>query len=86
MAKNANLVFYIVKKRLKPIPHDHIPTAIGKSGPMACIIYTTKPAVSREVSHAGACVLGDCVILYPMVDRRIFLIDAYLQVIDFYVC
>ena len=53
---------------------------------MACIIYTIKPAVSRKVGHAGACVLGDCVILYPMVDTRIFLIDAYLQVIDFYVC
>ena len=53
---------------------------------MACIIYPTKPAVRRNVDHAGACVLGDYVILYPMVDTRIFLIDAYLQVIDFYVC
>ena len=81
-----NLVFYIVKKNLKPIPHDHIPTAIGKIGPMACIIYTIKPAVSRKVGHAGACVLGDCVIVYPMVDTRIFFIDTYLQVIDCYVC
>ena len=74
------------KKRLKPIPHDHIPTAIGKIGPMACIIYTIKPAVSRKVGHAGACVFGDCVILYLMVETLIFRIDTYLQVIDFYVC
>ena len=47
------------KKRLKSIPHDHIPTAIGKTGPMAGIIYTTKPAVSRKIGHAGACVLDD---------------------------
>ena len=46
---------------------------------MACIIYTAKPAVSRKVGHAGACVLGDCVILYPMVDTHIFLMDAYLH-------
>ena len=46
-----------------PIPHDHIPTAIGKTGPMACFINTTEPVVSRKVGHAGAYVLGDCVIL-----------------------
>ena len=51
-------VFNIVTN-LQPIPHDHIPSAIGKTGLMACIIYTTKPAVSRKVGHAGACVFGD---------------------------
>ena len=69
-----------------PIPHDHIPFAIGKTGLMACIIYTTKPAVSRKVGHVEACVSGDWLIIYPKVDTRIFLIEACLQVIDFYVC
>ena len=44
----------------------------GKIGPIACIIYTIKPAVSRKVGHAGACVLVDCVILYLIADTHIF--------------
>ena len=48
------------QKSIKPIPHDHIPYAIGKTGLMACItICTTKPAASRMVGHAGALVLVD---------------------------
>ena len=47
------------QKSIKPIPHDHIPYAIGKTGRMACNIYTTKPAASRMVGHAEALGLGD---------------------------
>ena len=47
------------KKSIKPIPHDHIPYAIGKTGRMAFYIYTTKPAASRMVDHAEALGLGD---------------------------
>ena len=79
-----NFVFYIIKKIFSPF--RMIIYRLLSTGPMACIIYTPKPAVSRKVAGAGACVLGDCIILYPMVDMRIFLFDAYLQVIDFYVC
>ena len=42
---------------------------------MACITYTTKPAVRRKVGHAGVCVLGD----------YLQIIDFFMSV-DFIVC
>ena len=59
-AISANVVLYILKSLFSPFrPHDHIPYAIGKTGRMACNIYTTKPAASRMVGHAEALGLGD---------------------------
>ena len=50
---------------------------------MACIIYTTKPAVSERLVMRG---LMSWVIASSYIQWCIFLIEAYLQVIDFYVC
>ena len=47
---------------------------------------TTKPAVSRKVGHAAACVLGDSVILYLMVDMRISSYKLNFMYVDFIVC
>ena len=81
LAISAQFGLLYIKKRLESIPHDHIPAAIGTTGPMACItcIYTTKPAVSRRVCHAG---LVSWVIVSSYIQwwtRTFFLMDAYLH-------
>ena len=51
---------YIEKRSLsmQPIPYNNLPSAIGKTGLMACI-YTVIPAVSRKLGNAGARVFVD---------------------------
>ena len=50
--------FRYIEKNYLSITHDHKPSSTGKTGLMA-FIYTTKPAVSKNVGHTGACVFVD---------------------------